>query len=693
MKKSYYFFLIIIPILFSGCMQNEGSQGKDFTEKVNDVRDTIVNDAPLLQFFNKKPNPLPHAYQALPSGSTTPKGWLLEIMEQDLDEGLVGALDELYPGIKSDDLYHTARRGGMEDIPEMGDLVLTGEEWETSIMWWNSETAGNWWDGFVRHAFLANNEKAIQQSKAIVNNLIASQDEDGYIGIYKKNLRYQHEGSNGELWSQTTAYRMLLAYYEITNDKKILDAVERAMEVTMKNYNKDARNPFDLKNEFGGATHGLMMTDVCETLHRITGKEKYQTYATFLYEAFSTYDINRAFNDMRYPFLMKKDDLFSGHGVHTYEQLRSLLNAYYSTGYEELKSAYENALSKLETCIVPGGSGHANEWIAQLEADPTTTATEYCSMLELRNFFSSAFLKTGDISYADQAEKLTFNDMMGSRNENGSAICYGKPNNCYKLDGKDIGKEEANPRYKYSPSHSEPAVCCSPNYGRNLPYYLDQMWAKKEDGLVAVLYGPSILQSSINDKEVSIEQITNYPFSDAIEFKISIAEPLEFALYFRKPMWTKSMQIEHSDGVSILENGFYKIEKEWKTGDVVQIRFENEIQKNSFKEEVYFQRGALVYALEIPHQEKNIKDYELDGFHDYYCFPKETSFEQTAFSGTETLEWVSYEISANDNPWYSGNVFLKGNALNTKSKSQEPIKLVPMGSTVLRRVTFPVSKL
>ena len=46
------------------------------------------------------------------------------MMNNDLEQGMVGHLDELYPGISKDDLYGSARRGGVEDVPEMGDLVL-----------------------------------------------------------------------------------------------------------------------------------------------------------------------------------------------------------------------------------------------------------------------------------------------------------------------------------------------------------------------------------------------------------------------------------------------------------------------------------------------------------------------------------------------------------------------------------------
>ena len=677
--KSIYPALFLVVLLFFSCQSKEGSQGKNFSENIADKEAVIENDSALLGFFKKERKPISHAFEALPSGHNLPKGWLLDIMQNDLQRGMVGALDELYPGIKADDLYHTARRGGMEDIPEMGDLVLTGEPWETSIMWWNAETIGNWWDGFVRHAFMIGDEKAIKQSKAIVENLLASQDPDGYIGIYKTNLRYAHEGSNGELWAQTTAFRMLLAYYEFTKDERVLQAVERAMAVTMKNYNEAARNPFDLKNAFGGVTHGLMITDVCETLHRITGDWAYQNYATYIYKAYSTYNVNRAFNDLRYSFLLDKDDPFKSHGVHTYEAFRTLLNAYYATGYDELKIAYENALFKLDQCLLPSGAGHAMEWIAGLQAEPTTTATEFCTMLELRNFFGTASLKTGAISYADQAEKLTFNGILGARAKDGTALSYGKPDNCYKLDGMSLDGKEKEVRYKYSPTHSEPAVCCVPNYTRNFTYYLDQMWGKTNDGLVALLYGPSELTTSIGKAELRIEQITDYPYSDKIEFKISLSEPTDFALYFRKPSWSKSLKIMGAE--AILEKDFYKMSKTWKSGDVIKIAFENEVKAQEFTNgERYFQRGPLVYALDIPHRRENIKDYELEGFHDYHCLAESDHFKTLKVDKNA----MDFEFRDGEYP------HLKGKLRNEKTNELEEVELVPMGKTVLRRVTFPL---
>lgn len=680
------FVMIGCLIAFMSCKkEDKNSQGENFSNNVNKVAQNIIDESDQLTFFENPKSPITPKFQQFPTGSVKPKGWILNMMKNDIENGVVGALDELYPGIKSDDLYNTARRGGMEDIPEMGDLVLTGAAWEKSIMWWNAETIGNWWDGFIRHAFLIDDEQAIQQSHNIIKNLLDSQDEDGYIGIYKSNLRYQHEGSNGELWAQTTAFRTMLAYYELTKDQKVLEAVEKGMKLTMKNYGETSNNPFYLKNAFGGVTHGLMLTDVCETLFRITNNDIYQDYATYLYKAFSTYSINRSFNDLRYPYLKERDSLFEGHGVHTYEHIRTMVNAYYNTGYPELAKAYDNMLYKLDPCILPSGAGHGNEWILKMNAHPSNTSSEYCTLLELRNSYGSLIQKSGAIKFADAAEKLTYNAMLGFRNKEGTAITYGKPDNCYVLDGHhhENGESKEDPRYKYSPTHSEPAVCCVPNYSRNFPYFLEQMWMKKDKGIAAVMFGPSELTTEVNDAKVVIEQITNYPLSDEITFKFSLDTPQKFSFYVRKPSW--SIGIEDDSIFEDLKDGYYIVSREWKDGDTIIVKFNNEVQMNiANNDEAYFQRGPLVYALEIPHREETIKDYGSD-FRDYYCYPLNKVHENLELKVNANFEFVSSAVNGN---FYDAELYLKGELFSSSQNSDINVKLIPIGKTVLRRVTF-----
>ncbi|MEM6724510.1 MAG: beta-L-arabinofuranosidase domain-containing protein [Bacteroidota bacterium] len=681
------YWILFIVLFVSACQApNRDSQGKSFTSKVDQLNVDSQNDSTLLIFFDRPRTPIPDRFQALPAGSVFPKGWILDMMENDLESGMVGALDELFPSMVKDDLYHTARRGGMEDIPDMGDLVLTGADWEQSILWWNAETVGNWWDGFIRHAFLTNDEAAIEQAQSIVQNLLDSQDEDGYIGIYKSKLRYQHTGTNGELWAQTTAFRALLGYYEFTKDTVVLEAIEAAVQKTIQAYGAEGQDPFKLKNAFGGVTHGLMFTDVCETLYRITAKPLYQDYAVFLYRSFSTHNINRAFNDLRYPFLLDRDSLLEGHAVHTYEHIRSLVHAYQATGYPELENALDHLFHKLGFCFLPSGAALGNEWIAKQIADPDRTSSEYCALLELRNSYGSLIQKTGNIHYADEAEKLTYNAMLGFRNHEGTALAYGKPDNCILMDGQHHEAHEswADPRYKYSPTHSEPAVCCVPNYSRNLPYFLDQMWMRQADTLVAVLYGPSLLSTFVDGQPVQIEQLTNYPLSDTIRFRFHLSSPRAFSLMLRHPNWSETLDFNLPVGPS--KAGYYQIHKVWEDQEELLVVFNQQtIRRKANNKETYIQRGPILYAYEISHKEEPIKTYGKSSFRDYYCFPTDTSFQHL-----QLKEIHDFVVARNQGSSFHGlKANLKATFFNTQTQSDQVISLVPMGKTVLRQVTFP----
>jgi len=166
-------------------------------------------------------------------------------------------------------------------------------------------------------------------------------------------------------------------------------------------------------------------------------------------------------------------------------------------------------------------------------------------------------------------------------------------------------------------------------------------------------------------------------YTDKIDFKITTENPTAFTLYFRKPGWSKGIQFKGEKVV--LANGFYQINRTWKTGDVISIEFDNEVQAKTFTNgEVYFQKGPLVYALAIPHKRENIKTYEVNGFHDYYCLPENKDFENIQLAKDK----LDFKFVGGD------KLILQGHAMNTKTNKRTEIELIPMGETVLRKVTF-----
>ncbi|WP_226995412.1 hypothetical protein, partial [Candidatus Symbiothrix dinenymphae] len=131
------------------------------------------------------------------------------------------------------------------------------------------------------------------------------------LGIYAPDMRYQFERENGELWAKATLFRALLGYYGFTKDKKVLTAVERAVQNVMDNYKIDASHPFKLNHAGDGVTHGLNFTDVLDRLYQLTHDIRYWDYALFLYK---DYSVNMATNgDIRYQNIMDPQYRLYGH--------------------------------------------------------------------------------------------------------------------------------------------------------------------------------------------------------------------------------------------------------------------------------------------------------------------------------------------------------------------------------------------
>jgi uncharacterized protein len=211
----------------------------------NTFSKTIVISLVLIALFlmNAQDKMLTGKYQILAFGSIKPLGWLKVQMQKDM-AGFIGNLDQLVPDLINDPIYGTERLRRQTKAKDLGNLKSGDALGEDQYKWWNSETQSNWWDGYIRNAFLLDDQQAIAKVKSYITRILATQDKDGYLGIYDKDLRYKFTGENGELWSKTTLYRGLLAYYEYTHDKNVWNALVRAVDNVMQNYPVNKSQPF-----------------------------------------------------------------------------------------------------------------------------------------------------------------------------------------------------------------------------------------------------------------------------------------------------------------------------------------------------------------------------------------------------------------------------------------------------------------
>ncbi|HLA54518.1 MAG TPA: beta-L-arabinofuranosidase domain-containing protein, partial [Flavobacterium sp.] len=443
---------------------------------------------------------------------------------------------------------------------------------------------------------------------------------------------------------------------------------QKAVANTMKGFPIDNSHPFYSVNpNVGGLSHGLTFTDVLEELYRMTKDQKYLDYALFLYKDFSSQVLNE---DAQYAKLLQKDLMLKGHGVHTYEHLRSLAAAAYASGNPELQKALKDFMEKITLTTTASGGPVGDEWIGGRKADATSRGYEYCSLQELMHSYESLYAKSGSADHGDKVENLFFNAAQGARNPGASCIAYLKSDNSYAMTG-GLNGDESDPkqtRYHYSPVHKEAAVCCVPNAGRIAPYYVNYMWMKDDKSIIASLLGPSQLTTLVKGKMVNIREMTKYPYENTIIFEV-IAN-VTFDLKIRKPEWAKTFKLNAAYKEA---DGYIIISKKWSGKQQIRLEFFPHVTtEQDVNGEYFFRYGSLVLAHKIAAIPTITKTYSLSGFTDIEYSP-------TAFT--------VYEY--NDAPIKSlGNGTFETALVDPKSGKSEKVILEPMGQTILRQTTF-----
>lgn len=614
-----------------------------------------------------------------------PEGWAREELAKNMS-GYIGNLDKLVPDLLLEhDIYHTHRLSKHSRLRELGRND-TGEEKldenKEQFFWWNSESQSNWRDGFCRSAIMLQDPACMKQVEHYLEKVADSCDE-GYLGIYDKDLRFACTGENGELWAQATLFRVLLACYEYRKDSKILDLLVRAVDTLMKGYPMLESHPFAVERPFAGVAHGLTITDALYRLYQLTGNEKYQAYAIWLYKEYSSCEQSES--DMQEKNLMDREAFFHGHGVHTFEMIRPLVIAAY--GEDKYRPVLERALDKLPYYLCPSGGPIGDEWIASRCADPTDTAYEFCSVHELLHTYCLLLEKSGDFHWADKAEWLFWNAAEGMKHPEDGTIMYLKADNCYTADERrSLMDETRNPRYKYSPTHRDAAVCCVPNSGRILPYFLQASVMETERGFSIPFYNPIRFSGKYENQQVELRMKTNFPREMSAQLCVETSQPMCFEIVLRFPQWasvvTVDGQVYHKEDV---KHQKIVLRRCWHR-DTIDFSFQCEILLHrDFRGEGYITRGPLVYCLELPSEEKIVREYGLEGFVERTYRGDDADAESLKLVLDDPAS-LSYTCLNRGEQWSDHRIGVTIAA----SEGMEKRDLRPMARSILRKVTFPV---
>jgi hypothetical protein len=518
------------------------------------------------------------AFLPLPIGAVQPQGWLRD-WALSARQGITGHLDE----------RHATFADGWKGIP----IHAPGAGADGTG--WPLEQSAYWLDGALRLGLVLHDEALIKKIRARLDPVVegVNKAEPGVSFIYWKKGDAP-QGFNS--WAHSQMGRALVALYQGTGDKRVLDALVKVY----------ARYEGDMgRVDFDDVT-GLCNLDAMLETYSFSGDRRI---------------LDHALRAMAQPAVVKEfqaweaGQLAPGHMDILYENTRLPAIVYPWTGDEHLLRATLGAWKWLDDQhMLPYGVASGEEYASGIGAFRKTETCDVTSMLLAASWL---YRIQGDGDWGDRMERAFFNAGAAPIARDFQTMCYYQSPNRLRSDSLPAAQPNCPGAdgILFSKLGCPEVLCCVGAVNRIIPNYIIHMWmATGDNGLAATLYGPCTVSALAGEGvPVTIGTTTDYPFGETIRLRVEPARKAAFPLYVRIPGWCRNARITvNGSNVPVMRDskGFVKIARTWTSNDVVELRFpmrprvihgyETEVpsanrQYFGFRSPEYFQPRRLPY--------------------------------------------------------------------------------------------------
>lgn len=503
-----------------------------------------------------------------PLGAIKAEGFLKEQLERG-KSGMAGNLYELEPEMIRDPFIKRSY------VPAWTDGNQEG---------WGAEISGNFWTGYIQHAFVLDDEEMKRIATEWVDAVLLRQRPDGYLGTYCEDGCDIYDDYNA--WGTACGMRGLLAFYEATGRADVLNAVHACMLWFVENWAGDKKTCYA----------GPFIIEPMIFTYYLTGDERLVKFSEEYLDFITEHDY---FSISYKKMLTDEYHYNSNHtaGIGTTGRLPALV--YTATGKREYLDATINLYSKIlaKSVHLSGGPVSVTEYLGPVGA---TTETEYCSFAFYNATYSYLSAITGDPVWGDRMEEMFYNGAEGARKKDERAIAYlTAPNQIFATmdSSANFGDMQV-----YAPCYT--TSCCPVNAVAVVPEFIRGLLLTDEDGGVyATAYGPC----SLDFNGVKLEERTLYPFRNKVAFDIRCDK--RFSLNLKIPAWAQSYKLTVCGEELSLpsEGGYVTVTRDFKCRDTVEITFAASVEVIkvddsdwSDKQPIAIKYGALLYSYHIP---------------------------------------------------------------------------------------------
>ncbi len=431
-------------------------------------------------------------------------------------------------------------------------------------------------DALVRFAAYTDSPDVIARKKHAVETLLATQEDNGYIGFCKPGSRLN------KLWDiHEMAYIIhgLVMDYRFFDNDAALDGARKAADYIVDGWRTDP----DMVPGAGHITTYMAVTGLEPALielYHATGDHKYIDFCTDF----------RKLGDWDGPIVLGRWGRIQGHAyaymARCLAQLR-LYRIHPDPALLETSHKLIDFLLNQGGLTITGACGQHECWHDTQQG--LANLGETCATAYLIRFLDELMRLEGKPVYGDMIERAVYNALFGAQSPDGRRIRYYIP-----FEG---------PRVYFG----RDTYCCPNNYRRIVAELPQLVYYRTKDGVAVNLYTPSEATLDAGGTRVTLRQATDYPYAgaqaDTVVLWVEPERPAEFELALRIPGWCEApvVRVNDNERADVMPGTFHRIEREWNRGDKVEMRLPMELRLvegfNAQDGRVAVMRGPLMFCL------------------------------------------------------------------------------------------------
>lgn len=392
------------------------------------------------------------------------------------------------------------------------------------------------------------------------------------------------------------------------------DGNEKALEL-LENYHEWLKKDLE-QNAMAANWEGTRKVDVFDSavwLYNNTQKEESKQTALDVMQLITEQNID--WEDIGVNNKYAWYNFYTRHIVNVTQGLKESVIFSQLTDSEESREAFVTSLNNLmRDHGRVDGTFNGSE---QLSGKSSIEGIETCGVVEMVSSLSKAAQIIGDVTIADQLEKVGYNSLPAAFSTDMKSISYFNPSNLVQIvKGEGMGYTnlyyDGNPGYCTDADEDlglgpHPAChCCNVNCGIGYPEFINSMYYATKDGngVAVQLYGPSSAKVKVGKdaQEITIRQQTNYPYEDVVCISFETGDgSVSFPLTLRIPDWVSDISVQvNGEEVAATAGEYLTIDRKWSSSDEIVIDFNPEVVKlDAVNGSVGVQRGSLVFSVYI----------------------------------------------------------------------------------------------